>query len=215
MPNTATKSRTELFIRARYAMGMSQRELGDALRVSQRTVARQESGQSHVYDHQLHEIAALLHPRDPALARELAQAGGKTLEELGIVAPVPPPPPPQPPPARVQAPPAAPLAPPPPVVPTHMLVDAIVYAAAEALEAVARDGAGPGALRGARAAVVAAFVRTRDLGLDAHEVAEALAPRVRVATGPQQAQRPAEAGKEGAARKKTAGEKKLRGDRRR
>jgi len=150
---------------------MTQREFSDAVGSSVRTVARWEDKSSSPAPWHLEKLAALLHPVDRALAHDAALFGGKTLEELGLVQPPPAAPPPQAA-ASVQRPLPEPTAAPPavPARPVRVLVDAVVFAAIEAL------GALPATFDSARAAVRAAFAHARDLRLSAAEVAEALAP---------------------------------------
>jgi transcriptional regulator with XRE-family HTH domain len=133
---------------ARSTLGMTQQELGGALGASHRTAARWEAGHSTLLPPALAKLAALVHPRDAALAAEIAAAAGQTLESLGIVAP------PQPPAA-------------PPPLPASLLVDAVVCVAADAL------GAAPATLR---QALFAAFRRARELRLSVDDVEAALAP---------------------------------------
>ena len=73
--------------RVRSAFIYSQRQLGEALGISKRTVLRWEGGQSTPSDIQVAAMARLVHPRDRELARELAAALGKSLVDLGIEAP--------------------------------------------------------------------------------------------------------------------------------
>jgi transcriptional regulator with XRE-family HTH domain len=153
----ASSSVRMLVIEARGKLGMTQREFSDAVDSSVRTVSRWEDGASSPSPPQLHKLAALLHRVHPALAHDAAILGGKTLEELGLVEP----PPPTPPPAPAPVPPA-------PTLPTRVLVDAVVFAAAEALEA------SPAAFDRVRSALRAAFAHARDLRLDPGDVAEAL-----------------------------------------
>ncbi len=165
----ASSSTQTLLIKARQKLGMTQREFSVAVGSSVRTVARWEDNTSSPAPWHLHKLAELLHPVDRPLAHDAALFGGKTLEELGLIQPPPPAPPPQ---ATASlhlrpaehAPPAA------PALPTRVLVDAVVFAAIEAL------GALPATFDSARAAVRAAFAHARDLRLNAAEVAEALAP---------------------------------------
>ncbi|HEY8040480.1 MAG TPA: helix-turn-helix transcriptional regulator [Polyangiaceae bacterium] len=137
--------------RARHLFGMSQADFGKLLGVSRRTAARYEYGHSEPLIAQVMELARMAHARgDVALARELAGSTSETLESLGIVPAVKPP---------------EPFTPPP-----RLVVDAVVCAAADALEE------SPGTMRGTRAAVLAAFRRARELRLNVEEVEKALAP---------------------------------------
>jgi transcriptional regulator with XRE-family HTH domain len=137
--------------RARRLLRMSQEEFGRLLAVSRKTAARYETSDSVPLMAQVIELARLVYANgDLALANELAASTSQTLESLGIV----------PPPARAEA-----FTP-----PAHLVVDAVVCAAADALEA------SPGTLRGTRAAVLAAFQRARELGLTFEDVEKALSP---------------------------------------
>jgi hypothetical protein len=69
---------------ARRTLGMSQREFGPAIGSSHRSAVRWDGGGSTPSEHQLHTLARLLYPRDRALAAEVADAGGQTLESLGL-----------------------------------------------------------------------------------------------------------------------------------
>lgn len=155
---------------ARRALSMNQEQFAAAIGSSKRTVQRWETSRSTVYGHDLAKIAALVYPRDADLAAEIAAAAGGTLESLGIVAP---PPPPAPLPAAQAAAPAMP--PPPPPMPRHLAVDSIVCAASEAL------GTLPGAVRGV---LLAAFRRSRELGLSCDEVERALEDALRSQAAP-------------------------------
>ncbi len=145
-----------LVIKARMALGMSQRKLADAIGSSISTVARMEGGRSRPSAPQYTTLAALLYPVDPDLAHDAAAYCGSTLESLGIVKPAPPP--------------APVVTPAPPPLPTRVLADAVVYAAAESL------GASSGGFERVRAALRAAFAHARDLRLDPADVVEALTP---------------------------------------
>ena len=102
--------------RVRSVFIYSQRQLGEALGISKRTVLRWEGGQSTPGDFQVAAMARLAYPRDKALARELAAALGKNLVDLGIEAPALP--------APVAVGPNRPV--------TPYLVDSVVCVAAEA-----------------------------------------------------------------------------------
>lgn len=160
---------TALLIEARFRLGVSQGGLGQLLGSSQRTGQRWEGGGASPTPKQLHALAAMVHPKDPKLAEQIAAAGGSTLEQLGIVPPPPPPappprpiPPPRPPPPLAAA---APAPPPPPPPPPEDVVDAVVCAAAEAIDVMPRT---------IRPALLAAFRRARRLGLDVATVEKAL-----------------------------------------
>jgi transcriptional regulator with XRE-family HTH domain len=135
---------THLLFRARRATGMTQEELGNALRVSKRTVARWETGQAYLGVNEVRDLVRLVHPQDRALAAELASSASESLESLGLEVSQAPPP-----------------------LPSHLVVDAVVCAAADALEAAPNT---------VRAALHAAFKRARDLRLSVDDVEKALSP---------------------------------------
>jgi transcriptional regulator with XRE-family HTH domain len=135
-----------LLTRARQVLGMTQEQFGTTLGTSKRTVQRWDAGQAVPLPEELHTLARLVYPTDRALATQIAKETGATLENLGIVAPAP-------------SPRAAP--------PTHLMVESVVCAAAEALETK------PAA---AREALRAALGRARAMGLTVEEIDEALSP---------------------------------------
>ncbi|MGH7294951.1 MAG: helix-turn-helix domain-containing protein [Polyangiaceae bacterium] len=148
-----------LLMEARRVLGIgSQGKLGELLGSSARTGERWERGHSSPSVSVLHQLAALVHPKDPELAGQLAAAGWSTLLQLGIEAPPPPPPAPAPPP-----PPPAPPPPPPPD--PAFIVDTVVCAAAEEMDMM------PDAIR---PALRAAFRRARLAGLSVADVDTAL-----------------------------------------
>ncbi len=144
-----------LMSRARQVMGFTQQTFGDALGSSKRTAHRWEADKATPSVSQVRELAALVFPRDPVLAGQLAAAASTNLTELGLVRPPEPPP----------LPPAPPPAPPPP--PTRLVVHAVVCVAADEL-AVAPDTV--------RRALYAAFKCARELRLSIEDVEKALEP---------------------------------------
>jgi hypothetical protein len=146
---SAVRSKGALIIEARRTLALNRDEFGALFGASKRTVARWEAGESSVSGEVLFPLARQVYPRSANLAEEIALAGGATLEKLGVVVP----------------PPAPPVAPP---LPAHVLVDAIVCAAADALKAVPET---------VRASVLASFRRARELRMTVEEVEKALAKR--------------------------------------
>jgi hypothetical protein len=140
-----------LLIAARRILGVSQGRLGELLGSSHHTGQRWETAGSVPMPSQLHDLARRVYPRDPKLAAELAIAGKSSLEALGVVAPAPPP----------AAPPPAPK----PLPAIEDVVDAVVCAAAEAIDVLPKT---------IRPALKAAFARARRLGLTVEEVEKAL-----------------------------------------
>ena len=139
---------TELVVRSRMALGLSQRKFGELLGASERTAARWDAGQSSLGVVNACKLAQHVYAVDPSLAAQLAAAANQSLESLGLV-----------PPAAAQAAAAA--------LPAPLIVDSVVCVAADAL-AVA-----PEAVRGA---LHAAFRRARELRLTLEDVEKALAP---------------------------------------
>jgi DNA-binding XRE family transcriptional regulator len=135
------------------ALGISQGQIGEALGVSRRTISRWYRRNPNPSMAQLCTLARLVHPRDAALAAEIAWTASETLESLGLVVP--------PPPAPVLAEPSS------PPLPTAHLVDSVVCAASEAL------GVAPSAT--VRVALLSALRRARELRLGLAEVEGVLA----------------------------------------
>lgn len=156
MPNDRNpyigESPATLFARAHFALAMTHGKLGEALGVSERTVSRWHQRGPSLSERQFAALARLVYPRDPALAAALAREAKESLESLGIVAP----PPVAPPPSPQQG-----------ALPVTAVIDAVVCAAAEALDLP------PGPVR---SAVRAAFRRARELRLTVEDVDSALAP---------------------------------------
>jgi len=155
MPFFPDSDATALVAEAQRVLGHTQETLGKMLGLSRRTVSRWGNHSSGPTPGNLHALARAVHPRDPALAAKLARAGGETLERLGLVKPAPPP-----------APPVTATAPPRPFPPTRLVVESVVCAAAETMQA------SPAAVRGV---LRAAFARARALGLTVEEMDDALA----------------------------------------
>jgi transcriptional regulator with XRE-family HTH domain len=149
MPHLPGPDVHRLVVEAQIALGLSQERLGKMLGASRRTVTRWAASQSLPSLAQLHAIARAVHPADPVLAAKIAEEGGETLESLSIVAPG----------SLVPAP--APR----PFPPTRLVVEAVVCAVAETMQA------SPAA---ARDALRAGFARARALGLSVEEVDDAL-----------------------------------------
>jgi DNA-binding XRE family transcriptional regulator len=140
------RSITPFVIAGRRALGLSQAQLAAALGSSKRTAARWEAGRATLAPWQACQLARLVHRVDPAIAAEVADAAGETLESLGLMAPA------------AAAP--SPFA-------TSLVVDAIVCVAADVLMTTPKT---------VREALHAAFRRARELRLSVDEVEGALAP---------------------------------------
>jgi transcriptional regulator with XRE-family HTH domain len=143
-----------LLIEARRVLSLSQGSFGELLGSSRRTGQRWEGSGSFPTDEQLAHLATLLYPKDAGLAAQVAKAAGTSVQALGLVPPPPPPP----------APPS-----------TDDVVDAVVCAAAEAMNVMPRD---------VRPGLIAAFARARRLGLTFEAIEKALGGGAPSATPP-------------------------------
>jgi len=146
-----------LYETCRTLFGTTQEGLGKMLGVSRRTAQRWAS--TGIPGYYLMDVARLVHPRDPALAREIVTALGTTLEAQGLAFPAP-----APPPLSLSAPPAP--------DPPGGIVDAIVCAAAEAMEMMPKE---------VRPGLHAAFARAKEIGLTVDLVERALRSKLREA----------------------------------
>jgi hypothetical protein len=135
------------FFEAQHRLGLSHGDLAKLIGVSRRTAERWSQGTSTPASFQVARLAVAVHHRDVGLALKLASAAGKSLEDLGVV------PPPASPPS------------PPPVTP--LLVEAVVSAAAEALDVSPRV---------ARPALLAAVERAKAAGLGLDDLLAVLRP---------------------------------------
>jgi hypothetical protein len=145
--STMPPSTSDIFFLSVRALGTTQAGLGAMLGVSRRTAQRWS--QQGVPSYSLPQLARLVYPHDAMLAARVAAALGTTLEAMGVAPP--------PPPAR-PAPDAAAFAlPPSPPPPPEGVVDAVVCAASDAMNALPRD---------VRAGLLAAFTRAREIGVD-------------------------------------------------
>ena len=144
-----------LVCEARHALHLNQRELAELIGSSERTVQRWETKRGSPHDLDVCALADAVRPHDTAIAAALDRLSSRP---AGPVVPAPAPP------AGSAPAPAAPARPP---VPTPVLVDAIVCAAAEAMALAPQV---------VRPALLAAFTRARDVGLSADDVVGVLAP---------------------------------------
>lgn len=135
---------------ARQALGTTQEGLGKMMGVSRRTAQRW--GTSGIPGYALADLARLALPHNRALALKIAAAAGVTLEATRIE---PPPPPPAPLPDSV--------------------VDAVVCAAAEAMEMMPKE---------IRPGLHAAFARAKEIGLSVDAIERALRLKLQVAAPP-------------------------------
>ncbi|HEY1691364.1 MAG TPA: helix-turn-helix transcriptional regulator [Polyangiaceae bacterium] len=158
------------FWAASRALGFEQRQLAEFTGVSLRTVQRWSGGGSNPGWQDITRLAAAAYRVDRDAARRLAAAVGHTPESLGIVSPAPPAPPALPGPA-----PQAPAAAAAPFALQCVLVEAIVAAAAEALDVSPRV---------ARPAVLAAMERAKAASLSVDDLLAALRPPPVAASAP-------------------------------
>jgi hypothetical protein len=167
MPFHISPNVTPLLSRATTALGMTQKQVGEAFGISLRTAQRWHLGGSYPNVEQVKRLAGMVFPYDPDLAEELAVEAGTTLEALGLVAP-PAPSPPPPLPAVVTGP------PPRTFPPVALMVDSIFLAAIDAAQS---HGPSTTPRESVPAIVKAAFARARGLGLSMAEVDDALSAR--------------------------------------
>lgn len=161
-----------LMFLARQQLMLNQKGFAVVIHSSERSVQRQEVGRGTIHPDQVHKAADAIRAKNPQLAAQL--------EEYAPRPAAPPPPLPPAPPALPPPPPPQPAAPPPPPpVPPSILVEAVLCAAAEAMNLP------PQAVR---PAVLAAFTRARDAQLAPEAVVAVLAP-------PPAAEEPAKASK--------------------
>jgi hypothetical protein len=143
---------------AQLATRLTQSEIAARLGISRRTAQRYVD--RGVQPHHVAELARIVHPYDAALAQEMAAHVGQTPESLGLV-------PPPTPPAATPPPPASPA---PQVSPVaDGVVDAIVCAAAEAMDLMPRE---------VRPGLLAAFERAREIGVPVDVVERVLRSRL-------------------------------------
>jgi transcriptional regulator with XRE-family HTH domain len=140
------KAVAELLVQAQNALGVSQGQLGDLLGLSRQTIWRYQTGQSNPLGSSLQDLARRVRAIDAGLASRLAGAGSGARKASFKI-------------ATHKSASGGP-------VETRLLADAIVCAAAEALDA---------SPRAVRRALLAAFARARDTGLALDAIETALA----------------------------------------
>jgi hypothetical protein len=148
--------RIDLVDRALDALHILASQLPKRTGASRRTVQRWFSKESSPGNHHLQELARHVFPVDRELAAELAEAGGSSLDALGLL-------------ARETLANAPPPVPAPPPLAAEDLVDSVVCAAAE------ESGLAP---RAVRPVLLAAFARARALRMDVAAVERGLRARV-------------------------------------
>jgi len=167
MPFQVGPTITPLVGRARIALGLTQKQLGEMFRASMRTAHRWEGGQAFPDVGQVEKLARAVFPVDAQLAEDLAREAGTTLQDMGLVA------------TSNGAPAVAPGLPAPrPFPPIPLMVDSILLAAVGAAEG--QGTAQP--TQGVRDILRAGFARARGLGLTVEEVDDALAAAAAKAT---------------------------------
>jgi hypothetical protein len=161
---------SELLIRVQRALGVSQRELGELLGASRRSIIRWQQRGTILLARSWEELARACYPHDRDLAAQCAAYAGQTLEGLGLERPPSPPQAPAPPP--LPSPVASAPSRPRPAA-GHM-ADSVVCAAAEAMQVT------PQAIR---PGVLAVLERVVGLGMTAQEALEAMSPAKAPAAG--------------------------------
>ena len=141
---------------AQRTLVLTQRELAALVGCSLRTVQRWSGGGSQPHMSDVMTIARAVHPRDAELAQRLVGFYGQTLAGAGIVAP------------RAAPSPSAAPSPPDPSPMLPFLAEAVVAAAAEALDVSPRV---------ARPALLAALERAKAAGIGLDDVLSVLRPR--------------------------------------
>ncbi len=142
-------SASTLLVFASEELGQTQEQMGNLFGVSRRTMSRWMLGGTVLTEDQILTLARAVYPKNSALAGQIAAHGRTTLERLGIV----------------QSP--RPVEPPAPPPPPPRLVDVVVCAAADALDASPRT---------VRPAVIAAFEAALEVGLNVEAVVRGLGP---------------------------------------
>lgn len=160
MPHVVGPDVHGLIVRARMALGMTQKQLAEMLGASLRTASRWEGGGSYPDHQQVGQLARAVHPKDATIAEALAGEAGTTLEALGLVV------------RKSPSPPLSPAPPPRAFPPIDLMVDSVILAAADAVAGYADS---PLQERSALLDVLrAAISRARRLGLTLEEVDAAL-----------------------------------------
>jgi hypothetical protein len=147
MPSNITREQLiQTVIQGQQSLHLNQAGLADVMGSSLRTVQRWYAERSTPTPDEVVRLVREVHPVDGALAGRLAAGIGQTLESLGVVAPPPPP--------------TSPSIPS-PTASARLFADAVVAAAAEALDVSPRL---------ARPAVLAALRRAKIAGLSVEEL---------------------------------------------
>jgi hypothetical protein len=158
-PAVVMEDPPELLALAMRALRLNGVDTAALLHLNPKTISRWLGGETSVGVEALGELAPRVYPHDPALATRMHAYAATRMADAGVA---PPPPLPLPPAAET-----APAPPPMPPAPPKLRVDAVVYAACEAMDAT------PRALK---PALLAAFRRARELGLSIDDVERELSP---------------------------------------
>jgi transcriptional regulator with XRE-family HTH domain len=150
---------------SRQALEVTQNQLATLMRVARRTVGRWEGRGGSPSVKQLADLARMVHPKDLALATELATEAGTTLAALGLEEPAAPPAP-----AAL----AAPQTPARIFPPVGLMTDSILHVAKQALEEAVGNTSDVATVL---AVLRAGFARARGLGLTIAEVDDAFSPK--------------------------------------
>jgi transcriptional regulator with XRE-family HTH domain len=161
MPFRVGPDVTPLIGRARVALGLTQKQLGEMFHTSMRTAHRWEGGKAYPDVEQIQRLVRAVFPVDAQLAAQLAHEAGTELSAMGLVV------------ASNDEPAAAPSPPSRPFPPVALMIDSILLAAVDAAQG--DTGAATGR-QTVRDILRAAFSRARGLGLTIEEVEQALAP---------------------------------------
>ena len=85
MPFRVGPDVTPLVVRARIALGLTQKQLGEMFHASMRTAHRWEAGEAYPDVDQVQRLARAVFPADAQLAAELAHEAGTELQAMGLV----------------------------------------------------------------------------------------------------------------------------------
>jgi hypothetical protein len=147
----------ELLYRLQTTLHMTQKELGNLIGLSSRTIIRYYGHGGTFTPSQYATLAKALALQDPALATYCARLSGQTLEQLGITKP-----------PELPAPASSPLTAARPSPSAPHLADSVVCAGAEAMQCTPTQ---------MRPGLTAALERMIALGMSAEETVRAMSPQ--------------------------------------
>lgn len=88
MSRPPADSAAALFVQAQFALNTTQEEVGRVMGVSRRTMSRwMRERTPTIFRVHAERLARAVHPEDPQLAAQIAEAGGLTLAGLGLKPP--------------------------------------------------------------------------------------------------------------------------------